>query len=445
MESTPTPLIEEQDVITDVALTEQDKSTVAILQEDDLKNLKEAVEKIKSFKRKYNLKKIQVTDIESKEQKEKLRLAIAEVRTTKTSLEKDKKEKTLPYRSTVAYINNNYDKVIDAAESILTPLKDHKKEIDELIEAEEKKAQLMLQQRVNDRVKMLDDAGATFDGSYYSIGSEQFNIPTISLGIVDIQTTPDGIFENILQQVIEKASIIAAETEKANAEKNRLEDERIAKELEDKRLFDLQQTQLKKEQAELAAEMAEFKKQKEELRLSQEKLTQEKLDEEKRILRIDLDKKEALIKERKLQLTEIGLNNLAGNFSLMYKGLEVKVSLYTIETAIDESWIEIMNSVHITVEQQKQLFNEDKKVADQKSVADKIIADKAIADKALADKKIQDELDEKNRIEALAKAGDQSVWNDFVSRLNAIAYPEVTSKEFKDKVAKVKAYHEGLK
>ena len=118
MEST-TNQIEEQEAITDIALIEQDKSTVKILQEDDLKNLKDAVEKIKSFKRKYGIKKMLVTDIESKDQKEKLRLAIAEVRTTKTSLEKDKKEKTLPYRNTVAYINNNYDKVIDAAESIL--------------------------------------------------------------------------------------------------------------------------------------------------------------------------------------------------------------------------------------------------------------------------------------------------------------------------------------
>ena len=436
MEST-TNQIEEQEAITDIALIEQDKSTVKILQEDDLKNLKDAVEKIKSFKRKYGIKKMLVTDIESKDQKEKLRLAIAEVRTTKTSLEKDKKEKTLPYRNTVTYINNNYDKVIDAAESILTPLKDHKKEVDELIEAEEKKAELELQERVNNRVKRLIDEGATFDGSYYSIGSDQFNVPTISLGIVDIQTTPDGIFENILQQVIEKASIIAVETEKSNAEKKRLEDERIAKELEDKQVFDLQQAQLKKEQDELAAELAEFKKQKEELRLAQEKMNKEKLDEQVRLSNEAATKAKNRINARYEQLFALGMEFNSQYGCYIYEDINVD-NATEINLFNEDEWNDLIAKIIPAISER--VLMTEKKAAEAKNISDKVIADKAITDK-----KEKDEMDEKTRIESLNKQGDKAVWNDFISKLKAIAYPEMKSKDFKNKVGSVRDFISDLK
>jgi len=430
---------------TEIALIEQDKSTVKILQEDDLKNLKDAVEKIKGFKRKYSLKKLTVTDIDSKEQKEKLRLAIADVRTSKTTLEKDKKEKTLPYRSTVAFINTNYDKVIEAAESILDPLKAHKKEVDDLIEAKDKEAEIQAQQRLNDRVSKVITAGSIFDGEFYSIGSDEFGVSPVSLGIVDLQTMTDGIFENVLAQIIEKAAIISEAQAKKDEEARIAEEQRIAKEAAEKKLFEEQQAKLKKEQDDLAAEMAEFKRQKEELLLAQEKLAQDKLDEENRLKQAELAKKEATKKERIQQLTAPGLHWDGAYYSLGYKHLKVQVSLTQIEELSTEDWDSKMSEVYAGITEQALLVKEDKDAADKKAAEDKIISDKAIADKALADQKEADDLAEKNRIEALNKQGDSALWSDFISRLKAISYPEVKSNDFQIKVNDVRKFIDGLK
>ena len=69
----------------------------------------------------------------------------------------------------------------------------------------------------------------------------------------------------------------------------------------------------------------------------------------------------------------------------------------------------------------------------------------AIAAKAISDKKLQDDLDEKDRLDALAKQGDQAVWNDFISRLKAIDFPVMQSKDFKDKVGSVRDFISNLK
>lgn len=428
--------IEEQEPGTDIALIEQDQSTVKILQEDDLKNLKEAVEKIKNFKRKYSVRKLQVTDINDKDQKEKLRLAIADVRTTKTSLEKDKKEKTLPYRNTVSFINSNYDKVIDAAESLLNPLKDHKKEIDELIEAEEKKIELQLQQRVNDRITKLIDAGASFDGSYYSIGSEEFNVPAISLGIVDIQTTPDGIFENILEQVVIKNSIISYETEKAIAEKKRLEDELIAKQKEDKRMFDEQQLKLKEEQEALRKEREEMNLMRKELQDEKERVAAEKLAEQVKLLNEAAAKAKERINLCYNKLTNLGMCKTALGFYLyedINAGNTTELNLFN-----DNEWDNLIKKI-------TPLIAEKKLAAEKKIIELKIVADKEIADKALADKKANDEANELWYKSELTKKGDKAIWEDFISKLKAISYPNVISIEYKELIANVKAFHYDLK
>ena len=77
--------------------------------------------------------------------------------------------------------------------------------------------------------------------------------------------------------------------------------------MENKRLFDLQQAQLKKEQDDLAAELAEFKKQKEELRLAQEKLAQEKEAEEQRKQIQEQARIQSIVDARKKELVSLGM------------------------------------------------------------------------------------------------------------------------------------------
>lgn len=469
-----------EEVITDIALIEQDKSTVKILQEDDLKTLKEAVEKIKTFKRKYSVKKLTVTDIDSKEQKEKLRLAIADVRTTKTSLEKDKKDKTLPYRNTVAYINSNFDKVIEAAEGILDPLKAHKKEVDELVEAKEKEAEIQAQARLNSRVAQIINAKMVFDGEFYSIGSDEFNVPTISLGIVDLQTMTDGVFENVLGQIIEKneaitkaqaakdeAARIAKEEEEAEQERQRVQRIKDQEKIDaDKKALEDEKAEMRRTRIESRCEQLEMlgvvKQKNGNYLIGTTTITVDEMGDsapahwstfiaglktsieeskaaaaEKERLEKIADEHKILVEKRIDELVSIGLSYNKDKSKLSFFDIEVDIAT-EVALMSDENWVSFIQItkplIAMGIEQ------ENKRIADEKAIADKAIADKAIADKAEADA-----LEEKNRIEALNKQGDAALWNDFISRLKAISYPEVKSNDFQIKINDVRTFIDGLK
>lgn len=243
MDNTPE---EVEDQITDLQLAKQDAGTVEILKQDVIDDLKSKLELVKSFKRKYTLKKLAVTDIESKEQKEKLRLALAELRTTRTGLKDDRISKTKPYRDTVAYINENYDAVIEVIEGMEAPLIEHNKQVKLEIEKKAKEEEERKKKLVIERVKKCQDAGMVFDGEYYSIGSEEFGVDQMSLGMVEFETMTEPIFENIFQQIEEKAKIIA---DAAEAKKQRLAAEKLQKEEEDRKA----KQKLLDDQAEVAA------------------------------------------------------------------------------------------------------------------------------------------------------------------------------------------------
>jgi hypothetical protein len=426
----------EEEVITDVALSEQDKSTVAILQKDDLENLKAAVEKVKTFKRKYSLKKIEVTDIESKEQQEKLRLALQEMRTTRTALSKDKTDKTKPYRDTVSYINSNYEKVISEIERIEEPAKNHKKELEEKIEAKAKEAELAKQKRVNDRVNSLLSSGVVFDGEFYSIGSEEFGVDPISLGIADLEITTDAIFENILVQVKSKAAAIAEATEAKEARLFMEKQQKEAAEAEERRVFKEDQDRLQKEKDDLAAEMEVFRKQKAELEAEKDRVAKEKLAEQVRLSNEAAAKDKKRINDRCAQLVSLGMkfNGQHGCYAFEDVNVDNATEICLFD---DTEWNDLIDKITPAIAERKQ-------VAEQKAIEAKIIADKAIADKAIEDKKKQDEADELARKNELAKKGDEAVWNDFASRLNAISYPEMKTEFFKIKVEEVQKFISSL-
>jgi hypothetical protein len=463
MESTPTNQIEEKEpelspeaqaaiVSTELALIpEEDRKEIAkIVKTADVILIDSHKKKLKSFKAKFPAKKYVITDdlVFDKEVYEKALEQWREVKNYRTkNVEPDFKKLKAPYVAITKFYNEQTTPVIADYKAIEKPISDFVDKLEALEKIEKEKEAIALKKRTDDRVDMLIKAGMSFDGEYYSVGSEKFNVPTISLGMVDISTMTDGIFENILQHAKDKNDIIVAETEKENAEIKRIEEELIAKAAEDKRLFDLQQAQLKKEQDELAAELAEFKRQKEELRLAQEKLAQKQREAEMKAAQEIAKKEEALWRGRLEELTDIGWN---GQFAFDWPN--DKVSVITYEELIsftDEQFTVVRSQFNSMVENRKeqQRLKDLDEIKTRQEIADKLKKeqDEVIAAKAIADKKAKDELDEKNRIESLNKQGDQAVWNDFVSRLNAIAYPEVTSQEFKDKVAKVKAYHEGLK
>lgn len=249
MENQTEEVTEEQ--ITDLQLAKQDAGTVEILKQEVIDDLKEKLELVKSFKRKYTLKKLAISDIENKEQKEKLRLALADLRSTRTGLKDDRIAKTKPYRDTVAYINESFDAVIDAIEKMEAPLIEHNKQVKLEIERRAKEEEERKKKLVIDRVKKCQDAGMVFDGEYYSIGSEEFGVEQMSLGMVEFETMTDGIFENIFLQIEEKAKIIADASE---VKKKQLAAEKLQKEEEERKA----KQKLLDDQAELAAKQKEL-------------------------------------------------------------------------------------------------------------------------------------------------------------------------------------------
>jgi hypothetical protein len=418
------------------------KGIMKVITEDDLIKIGGHKKKLASFKRKYGNGKIKFTNVDDEAMISLAEDAARDLRKFRTGIDNERKELVAPMNNGVKFVNSKYNPIIDDSKTLEDPIKTVREEFKAAKEAKAKEAELAKQKRVNDRVDVLQKAGMAFDGEYYSIGSEEFGVDSITIGLIDLETTPDGVFDNILSQIISKAAAIKTATEEKEAKLLAEKKQREEQEAEEKRKFKEEQDKLQKEKDDLAKQMADFKKQQEELQAQQDKLTQQKLEEANRLLKIEQDKKDALNKERKLQLIELGLvfDGWKGYFSSIYKELEAKVHLSTIEDATNEAWIEIMNSVRITVEQQKQLIEKDKKIADEKAAADKIIADKAIADKAIEDKKKQDEADDLARKNELMKKGDLAVWNDFVSRLKAISFPEMKSDEFIANVKRVKDF-----
>ncbi len=432
---------EEQETANEIALIPQDNSTVDIVRKDDLKSLNEAVEKLKVFKRKYSLKKITVTDIDSKEQNEKLRVAIADVRTLKTGLEKDKKEKTKPYRDTVTFFNSNYDKVIEVAESLLEPLKDHKKEIADQIEARDKAEELKLQQRVTDRVQKLLEIGATFNDGYYQAGGE-YDIPVIALGIIDIQTATDQIFDNIIEQIKEKVLLHDAKHAEAEAEQKRLHEEAEKIRLEEKVKFDKEQAELKAQREAFEKEQEDFKRQMQELKEQQEKLAKEKELAEQKEKQEKAAQEEKLWRGRLGELVDIGWN---GQYAFdTHYGNEPVFSYEELISITDEEFSirrDIYNNI-ITSRKEQKRIKDLQEIETRKALEAKLEKEKQerIVAKAIEDKRIADELAEKQRLEALDAASDADKYAEIKSQIQTLRFPAMTTKKYKEKVQIIKDF-----
>ena len=428
--------IEETEQTTDVALSVQDESTVKILQKDDLENLKTAVEKVKTFKRKYGLKKIAVTDIDNKEQQEKLRLALQDMRTTRTALTKDKKDKTAAYRSTVAYINDNYDKVISEIEKLEDPAKAHKKEIDDKIEEKKQEEENKRKQRVNERVEALLNAGIFFDGEHYTIGSDEFEVPAISLGIVDLESLTDPIFENVLAQVKEKAEMIATATKEKEERLQKEKEEREAAEAEEKRILAEQQAKLLEEQEAMRKEREEMETMRKELEAEKERIAAEKIKEEVRLQAEEKNRIEKLWRDRLDVLNEKGWN---GQEAFDRSNNDAVIFTYEEMISLSDDDFNVRAEAYNKVVEDRNEAARLKKEADDKAKAEAEEIERKkneaiIAVKAIEAKRLKDEADEAARKEELVKQGDQAVWTDYVKKLQAVEVPTFQSEAFNQKL-----------
>jgi len=414
--------IESQDELeTGMELTKQDNSTVKILQDDDLKSLSEAMEKARVFKKKYTLKRLTVSDIDDKQKREELRLAIGDIRGVKVALDKDRKEKTLPYRDTISYINTNYDKAIISFENLLDPLKNHQKQINDAIEEREQKEENDKKELLASRIATLIKAGVSFDGEWYSVGSPSLDIEEISLGVADIQSMTENIFETQLKIINDKVELIKVKEIEVKAKTERIEKERKEKEQKDKELLELGQKKLREEKEELDKERAEFAEMKEEMRIEKEKVEDEKSAEFNRKAMAEFNILSEIRDERREQLSNLGF---ISDRNHNYNFYDFTVTNEDIESDLpSKEWDSLMEKVTKLVEIKKGEI-QLKFIKDTDS-ANKIIADKAILDKENADKELKRLAQEK-----LLDSKDAYKWSAFMQQVESITHAPFVSKKY---------------
>jgi hypothetical protein len=306
-----------------------------------------------------------VTDVKDTDGYNKLVRARALFRTTRTAIDKKRKElKAVP---------NEMGKAIDGYAKGLTELVEPielllDKEV-ERVDAEKERIKIEKEKAdqafMDDRIKQLIDVGCAFDGSEYTLG--EFSTFTYDIRIAN---------EEEFVALVDSARVEALKLADKKAETERLlreEDERRAKELQEIELGKKLHAEAEKK---LQAEKGEFeRKQKEEL----EKFFKEKQELERQ--------KQELIESKRLartqQLTSIGYKLEGRHFQFMNKyGTShlIEVNCIILD---DEQWGSVVEQAII---RKKKLLSQEEERDEQEEKDKKEIQEKAILEQRTKDR-----------------------------------------------------------
>lgn len=429
MSDTQTTPIEEKDLQSErlelvLANVENKEGIIKMVGEKDLPCLRTAKKQITSFKRRFSPDKLQPKGVDDKAGIEKLKDARREMRKTRTALEDERTEIVDPHNDFVKKINGVYKPLVEEMKTIEAAAKKVDDEMEEAIEKEKQRVAREEEERINSRVDVLIKAGCVFDNGYYCAGSEEFQIPIVSIGIVDLKAMSNELFEKILSEIKEKVDAVNL----AIAEKKQREAEAKAKQEEEDRLakqkFDEQQAELKRQQEEFQKQQAEFKRQQEELAAKQKWLQEAQEKEEQRKQIQEQARIQSVIDKRKAELVALGLTEHP-LFSSWMLGEEVIVnSGHVLDTEFNwDAFMKVTTpEVQTKIQQLKDKAEEELR-AEQKRIADKAIENKRLADLA----------EEKRKAEELAKSSDSTKWAAFLEYLSNTPILEMESEEYKAK------------
>ncbi len=419
------------------------KSIMKVITENDLVKIGTHKKRLTSLKRKYGNGKIKFTHAEDKDMIKLAEDAARDLRKFRIAIDDERKELVAPMNNGVKFVNGKYSPIIDDTKDIEAPIKSIREEFKNAIEAKEKESELLKAQRVNDRVEALLNAGIFFDSEHYTIGSEEFDVPYISLGIVDLETLTDPIFENVLAQVKEKAETIAAATKEKEERLQKEKEEREAAEAEERRVFAEQQQKLLDEQEAMRKEREEMQKMREEMEAQRKQMEEQKQKEEARLKFEENARVEKLWRGRLEVLSEIGWS---GQEAFDPSDNEKTIFTYEELITLSDDDFNVRAEAYNKIVSERNEAARLKKEADDKAKAeaDEIERKKEeerIAIKAIEDKMLKDAADEAARKEELVKQGDQAVWTDYVKNLQSVEVPTFQSEAFQ---LKAKAITEWL-
>ena len=392
--------------------TTANKDVAVIDQQKDLAHLSELEVEITGYKEKFKVLKIDGP--EDKDGYEEVRKAIGVLRPKRTGLEAERKSVVKPYNDFVKHINSQYDAIttlIQEGPGGELELKEKKEVVDGIIKQQEEEEERQKEQKINNRINELIAKGMVFDGNYYVIGDKDLEIPETSIGVVDIRTMSDDLYNNFLQMVEDKSKKITAEKERlAELERVRLEEENKQKLKE--------QEEFKKQQALLLEQQAEMKRQQDELILQQQQLDKARQDAELREQQAEQNRINGIIRNRSAVLTGMGLEYNSNGDTFDYSGEVLVVDAPGIADYNDEQWIKFTETVGATIKQKK-----------------------ADAEKFLADQQQK----EKERLDLLEKerqAGlkDKDRMKEYTAALLAVPVPDFNTKTWKTKAAGIRDF-----
>lgn len=471
--------------ITDAPVSEMVIKTI----DTELKRFEPFEARLSELKEQYS--GLTISGIEDKDGYENVRLAIADLRSIRTGTTKEKKAVKAPFLKACADIEVKAKFIIDGVTEIETPLQEKKDAIDsekERIKAEKKKRQ--------EEAFILRQAQLTQYGAVYQDGS--FILEDVSYESTLLREADDEIYETMISQYkaifdrketerLEAERVAAEEKARIDAEKAELERQRKAQEeqaaalrAESERL-----ERLRKEADEmrLHQRFAQLKQVRWELDgtvraeydLSVHVATQEQLikwsndewhsvrdthnakveeiNEARRLA--DEKKAQEMEAQRKRELAEKEKQDKRVNqlFSLGLKfdfsqnhffGFSVCVPSLDIQTFDDEKWDKTLEdiSAHIQAfKEREEDARQAKAKADQEAAVATALAQEEEKRNA---KKAEDERLAIEAAERLNASSDKAKWEHLASSLQAVAFPEFKSSQYRKKSNDLKTYLDSL-
>lgn len=295
---------------------EQREEALKLKVSTEVQKLPVVDKKLAELKEKF--KDVKIDGIDDKKGLATVKAGLSELTSYRTATEAKAGELSQDYKDIVKGINGEAKRIIDEIKEIEEPLRAEKKRIEQEQELAKQKAEQEAQKKIDDRVTALKEAGLSWDGSFYTLG-------TITIDLVTIKKLGDDKFillcskakdesNRLEEERKEEERIREEEREKAKKQAEEQEKERLRLDEERKEL----QKQAKEQQAEIDKMKADAEKAKKEMQAQREAQEREmaelKRQAEEQAQKLEREKIEAKAQLIGYRLVAIGMRRVGDRY-----------------------------------------------------------------------------------------------------------------------------------
>jgi len=334
---------------------------------------------------------------------------------TRTSSEDDRKVALKPIDELRDTVHNRFMSAQSELKTVEAPISSRIKEIDDIEKKRKEDEALAKEKKVEDRRNELIKKGMVFDevSGYYVIKAPELGISETSIGIVDIRTMSDDLYNNFLQMIEDKSAKITAEKERVAEIAKKEQEKKEAAEKAEREEFEKQKANMERLQKEM-------KEKEDAIKAQQDKLDADKREAELKEKQAEQNRINDLIKHRSAVLVGLGMKyNQQGD---TYSFKEIEVSTHWITTATEGAWIESVQDTTDKIKAKKDFAAKEleaEQARDKKKKADEA---------ALAEKERQAGINDKQRMK------------EYIDALYNVPVPPMTTKTWKAKVGTVRDF-----